>query len=474
MFEARRIWRVAVLVALLFGLTFVGPGATEAASCSGSSHELTLTDGKVSPGTGLTTTTFRFSVTYRDTKGCAPTRIVVVIDGVGEFPLSKLSGDLASGATFALDRTLPTGSRAYHFAASSGSGGGAKEFTLTAVTPPVVVVAAPTPPPTPVPTESPTPAPTPRPTPRPTSIPTSEPTPTPEATSSPTPGASPTAAQSPAVPAATKSPAGTKTPGHGASPAPSAATGGLGALPGGSPTPSMAAGSLGSGPTGSPDADGLPRPVLSLIVAGVATLLGLWLFLQLGRPVLGLSTGSGLGLGILARRQARDVAVDAGAGSTLESVALPAPDEVLDPAAATGHRAPIRFATKPTRGVDRCRVGSRLVPLRSEPGGLVGVLVGRLDVGDEVDVLRQEGTNCYVRTPSGAEGWVPGMALLSAAAPTPLAEIRAAEADAAAAPLPTATEPAPAQAEVAKRPRRAPADPLRPARPRRNAQGGTA
>jgi hypothetical protein len=65
----------------------------------------------------------------------------------------------------------------------------------------------------------------------------------------------------------------------------------------------------------------------------------------------------------------------------------------------------------PARGLDRCRVSSRLVPLRSEPDVVDGLLLGRLDIGDEVDVLRQEGTHCYVRTPSGAEGWVPGLAL---------------------------------------------------------------
>jgi hypothetical protein len=89
------------------------------------------------------------------------------------------------------------------------------------------------------------------------------------------------------------------------------------------------------------------------------------------------------------------------------------PTAELDPArAAAIRRPPVLFSAPPSRGSDRCHVSARLVPLRSEPGDLDGRLVGRLDIGDEVDVLRQEGTHCFVRTPSGAEGWVPGHALI--------------------------------------------------------------
>ena len=77
----------------------------------------------------------------------------------------------------------------------------------------------------------------------------------------------------------------------------------------------------------------------------------------------------------------------------------------------------------PTRGLDRCRVSSRLVPLRSEPDVVDGLLLGRLDIGDEVDVLRQEGTHCLVRTPSGAEGWVPGLALTGGLGTTHLGDV---------------------------------------------------
>jgi hypothetical protein len=78
------------------------------------------------------------------------------------------------------------------------------------------------------------------------------------------------------------------------------------------------------------------------------------------------------------------------------------------------HRAPILFNAPPSAGIDRCRIVSRLVPLRSEPDELSWANPERLDVGDEVDVLRQEGPYCFVRTASGSEGWVPGLTLTGA------------------------------------------------------------
>jgi hypothetical protein len=233
--------------------------------------------------------------------------------------------------------------------------------------------------------------------------------------------------------------------------------------------------------------------LLALAVAAVGTVVGLGIFMVLGIPFLGFSPGGGLAFAALARRRSgrdRDAAQAAVAAA---AVALPVAEEVLDPAASTGHRAPILFAAPPARGVDRCRVGSRLVPLRSEPGELVGVLVGRLDVGDEVDILRQEGSNCFVRTPSGAEGWVPGMALLSAAAASavvpaappvvappspepaaPIVEVHVREPEASVVP-PGEPETAPETPKAtAKRPRKAPARSPRPEPRRGTAHGGAA
>ena len=505
MVHARHLGRVSVMVAILFGLASLAPKEATAASCSGSSHTLTLADGRVSPGSGTTSTTFQFSVTYTDTKGCPPKRMVVVVDGVGEYALTRTGGRLSTGATFAIGTTLPPGTHAYHFEASSGSGGGLKTFTLTAVDPPVVVVTAPTPPPTPTPsptpvptpkpTPVPTPAPTPRPTPAPTPAPTAAPTPAPTGTDAPSaaPSASaPGATPPPGGPVATpKTPGSTARPGHGTSATPAPTSGAGGPITGGGA--SQAPGSGGNGPTAARPLDpgGLPRPVIALVVAAVGTIVGLGLFFVLGVPLLGLSAGGGLQLAA-ARRRSRRNGEAADGPAMAATVAIAPPDEVLDPAASSVHRAPIQFATPPAKGVDRCRVGSRLVPLRSEPGELTGVLVGRLDVGDEVDVLRQEGSNCFVRTPSGAEGWLPGMALLAAAAPAPAPVAPAsASAASAAAPLdppeptldvPVAEPAASAASDLAaadgqktpRRPRRAPSKPARVQPRPGDAHGGAA
>jgi len=181
----------------------------QAAGCSNPSHQPYLTKGAVTPGTGTTTTSFTFSVTYRDSKGCAPTIASVQISGVGSFGLAG-SGNYAGGVKFSRKMTLPAGTHTYLFAFTSGTGGGVKSVKLTTVSPAKVVVTAPAPPPpppptaTPVPTRKPAPkppAPTPAPpkatpAPRPTATPGSTATPAVSATASPSAPAS--AAESPA------------------------------------------------------------------------------------------------------------------------------------------------------------------------------------------------------------------------------------------------------------------------------------
>jgi len=418
MLHARRSRRIAGVIAVLLSVIATVPREASAASCSGASHQMVLSTGAASPGSGTTATSFRFSVAYKDNSDCTPSSITVTINGAGTFNLAYVSGDPSSpaGATYARSLTLPAGTHAYHFTATSGSGAGELTTTLTSVTPPMVVVVAPTPVPTPKPTPKPTPRPTPRPTPVPTPI--------------PTPGSTPT----PLIPTAEPSPAVTPVPAVSTTPAPSAAPVAVGVplppRPRGavSPIDETSRPAIGSDDTpranaqASPfDPGRLPQPVLALIVASIGTAGGLGLFMLLATPVLGLAPNGGLRLPPLARRRSRrgqpameTVAVAAPA----VAVPLP-PDEVLDPAAGARRRAPILFAAPAARGVDRCHVVSRLVPLRSEPDEHGGRLLGRVDAGDEVEVIRQDGTHCLVRTPSGAEGWLPGLALTLAGGPLP-------------------------------------------------------
>ena len=66
---------------LALTILLAGPAPAGAASCNGASHTPALSNGTVSPGSGTPSTNFAFSVTYRDSGGCAPSSVVVVISG---------------------------------------------------------------------------------------------------------------------------------------------------------------------------------------------------------------------------------------------------------------------------------------------------------------------------------------------------------------------------------------------------------
>ena len=163
-----------------------------AGSCNGAGHQVVLSNGSATPGAGTTSTAIRFSVRYVDTAGCAPSRVVVVVQGVGTYPLNGSGSNYAAGVTFSRTLTLPAGGHPYSFKATSGK----KAGELASVSPSKVTITAPTPRPTPTPAPPP-PPPTPKPAaaapapaappPTPTAAPTARPTasPTAEAASSP-------------------------------------------------------------------------------------------------------------------------------------------------------------------------------------------------------------------------------------------------------------------------------------------------
>ena len=132
MLYARRGRRVAGVIAVLLSVVAIAPREAAAASCSGASHRMVLSDGTVSPGSGTTATSFRFSVAYHDNNACTPSSITVTVDGAGTFDLSYVAGDPASpaGATYERNITLPAGTHAYRFMATSGSGAGDRKSVV--------------------------------------------------------------------------------------------------------------------------------------------------------------------------------------------------------------------------------------------------------------------------------------------------------------------------------------------------------
>ncbi len=147
--------RRPAVAALFLGSLLLASAAGHAAAAPPNS----LSNGSVSPGSGWTTTTFVFSVTYTSTTGSAAT--VVAVAGNKTVPLALVAGTSANG-TFRGSASLPAGTWPVTFQATSTKG---NKSTLLG---PTVVVLTPTPAPTPTP--RPTPVATPQPTPRPTPV----------------------------------------------------------------------------------------------------------------------------------------------------------------------------------------------------------------------------------------------------------------------------------------------------------------
>lgn len=97
------------------------------------------------------------------------------------------------------------------------------------------------------------------------------------------------------------------------------------------------------------------------------------------------------------------------------------------------------FADPPTEGTDRLIVRFDLVQALDRPDEALGVPQEELNTGDEVDVLARDDEAIWtrVRTATGRAGWIPALALTSAAAVTEDPEAESpigAEVDAATAP----------------------------------------
>jgi hypothetical protein len=81
-------------------------------------------------------------------------------------------------------------------------------------------------------------------------------------------------------------------------------------------------------------------------------------------------------------------------------------------------RPSLRFDRPPARGVERRTVGYRLVRVGDGPDDLRSTELGRLERGDEVEVLRIDGRAAQIRTPDGLEGWIDSVAILRVTDPT--------------------------------------------------------
>jgi hypothetical protein len=80
-------------------------------------------------------------------------------------------------------------------------------------------------------------------------------------------------------------------------------------------------------------------------------------------------------------------------------------------AARTTHAAR-RFDKPAGRGVERRTVGYRQVRVSAGPDDVRTPEVGRVDRGDEIELIGEDASFFLIRTPDGVEGWVPRFVIL--------------------------------------------------------------
>jgi hypothetical protein len=445
--------RAVASIALLLATVFVVPttvpwllpaGTVLGASCNGASHTVTLDDPGATPRTGTPSTAIVFTVTFRDSAGCAPTSVLAIVAGVGQVALSQTGGSFGSGMRYAGTSTLPVGRWTFSFAATAGTGGGAKGATVDATG--FITIRAPSPSPTPTPTPTPTPKPTPkpsptprptltpRPTPAPTSKPRSAPAPTPRPTASP--GSGGTVGPS-AKPSASPKPP--KNGGGSSKPAPSSSplsddwpdVGGGWEGRAGGPGPD---GPL-DGPGGAPGSgDSLRLPGLRL-EAETGLSLATWLITTTGGVLLfalilrrggeaallpselsALTLEAGRGPGRPARRP-REPGDAAAAVATLDEPPTPAGGLGSTRSGPTGSRGlptrpPLTFTDRPAKDAVRRLITYRHVRVSAGPDDLHYPEVARLERLDEVEIVGEQSGFVQVRTPDDITGWVPRVVFL--------------------------------------------------------------
>jgi hypothetical protein len=75
-------------------------------------------------------------------------------------------------------------------------------------------------------------------------------------------------------------------------------------------------------------------------------------------------------------------------------------------------REPARFGSPARAGVERRTIGYRLVRMSDAPDDIRSREVGRVDRGDQVEVIGEHEGFLQIRTPDGLEGWVPRVVIV--------------------------------------------------------------
>lgn len=397
--------RGSVLATLIIVASWIAvpawlPGSTtipvvDAAGCRGTSHQLSAGAPSATPMSGTTLTTITFTVVVTDTGGCSPTAVDLRIPGQPQRAMTVAGGAIRTGLTYRVALQLPVGTWSWGFHVENGTKAGHQ--TVDVAGPGTIrITSAATPTPKPTPTPTPTPKPTPKPTPSAQPRPTPAPTTRPKPTAKPKPGKS--AGPSPAP--------------RGSAAASAGASGLLGAGP---------IGSDGAGGQEGPDADGAVFPDGVNGRSGAAGGLPPVLLLLAVLAVIG---GAFAAVVIPASRRRRAAAVEAplvdtaAPASPTQLLLIPAPelaalaDSGDSPWAAQPGREVRRFSGPAARGVERRTIGYRQVRVSAGPDDVRTPEVGRVDRGDEIEVIGEDASYFLIRTADGVQGWIPRFVIL--------------------------------------------------------------
>jgi len=386
------LWGASALVSWMTAslFMFVAPVLGLAATCA----TVTLTNGTVSPGGGTPTTTFTFAVTYTNSDGggsIASSR--VRFQDLSQITLVGGGGSPATGVVYTGTTTKPVGTWTFFFRFRTNPG------NVLCVTPTATIVVSPAATPTPIPTPVPTPIPTPVPTAKPTPAPTAKPTPAPTPKPATRPALGPVA-----HPVGTPTLKPTRT-GAGTAPSDPRTT----ARPTPTPTASVAAGPLQGG---GGDGTGLAFD-LTAAFGGMANPLPVWLVTTTGGVLLFL---------LLVRRSRGDDAWSNGALLVAEPVGAPAAngsprshsgsDDATSVTSRPGNASAPQpalarvFDKPPAKDAERAKIGYRKVRISSRPDAVRSAELGRLDLGDEVEILDSYEGFLQIRTPDEITGWI--------------------------------------------------------------------
>ena len=72
------------------------------------------------------------------------------------------------------------------------------------------------------------------------------------------------------------------------------------------------------------------------------------------------------------------------------------------------------FAKPPAKDAERAKIGYRRVRISSKPDSVRSLELGRLDRGDEVEIVDSYEGFLQVRTPDGITGWIPRHTIVGA------------------------------------------------------------